>query len=589
MLHVSSLRRSLSLAYRRQLAPKRRVARWLVLCAPLAGCALDDRRLVPGGLIEALTPDGGAENGAAPLEPPGPGTLVAAMTEINLGVLEVGGPGASYTWVVTGAGPGPAEGLALDVEFSTDLEVRDGCGRRLDAGQSCEIEITYTPQYPRLFQSTLRLTNGAEADVALAVTARSQARINVERVGNGSVRSTPAGIDCGATCSGLFGAGSLLLDVEPEPGWLFAGIDGAECEVLDDTCSLDVSSSLTLTARFAEIENNLVFVSSEAFPATLGSAAAYDVECNRLATEAGFNTPTGDGFIAATSDAAGAFPARLRPGVRGWIRRDGKPVADTVEALLLGTIYHPVSFDERGGFESGRVLTGTRADGTLGDNCVDWTDASGNVTAGFAAGGPGYWTDATPAQSCADLLPVLCLGNTSTAPLAPTVGSGKRIWRTVATYMPGGSSPDGACALEMPVGVSAARALVAYADRPASAVLDAASNYVRVDGQLVGSGQQLIDAGNEAAWTGAFRAGRVIQTGIWQAADGSYSPGDVGRVWSGALDLSSPASAATNCSDWSSTTGTGLAGVFQLAQRDFWVADGAASCATPAHLYCVEP
>jgi hypothetical protein len=381
--------------------------------------------------------------------------------------------------------------------------------------------------------------------------------------------------------------------VEPAPGWLFAGIEGAECDILNDTCSLDVGTSSTLTARFVEIANNLAFVSSEAFPATLGSAAAYDAECNRLATAAGFNTATGDGFIAATSDAAGAFPARLRPGVRGWIRRDGKPVADTVEALLLGAIYHPVSFDERGGFEDGRVLTGTRPDGTVGDNCVDWTDASATVTAGFAAGGPGYWTDATPAQSCAGLLPVLCLGNTSTAPLVPSTSSGKRIWRTSTPYTPGSSSPDVACALELPAGVGAARALVAHADRPASAALDASSNYVRPDGQLVGTGQQLIDAGSEASWTGAFRAGRVIHTGIWQAADGSYAPGDVPLVWSGALDLSSPASADTSCNDWSATTGTGLTGMFQLAQRDFWgagePASGARACTTAAHLYCVEP
>ncbi|MEN3967607.1 hypothetical protein, partial [Mammaliicoccus sciuri] len=81
-----------------------------------------------------------------PLDRVGPGTLFAAVPEIDLGLLEVGGPGASYTWVVTGAGPGPAEGLALDVEFSTDLEVTDGCGSRLDAGQTCEIGLTYTPQ-----------------------------------------------------------------------------------------------------------------------------------------------------------------------------------------------------------------------------------------------------------------------------------------------------------------------------------------------------------------------------------------------------------------------------------------------------------
>jgi hypothetical protein len=120
-------------------------------------------------------------------------------------------------------------------------------------------------------------------------------------------------------------------------------------------------------------------------------------------------------------------------------------------------------------------------------------------------------------------------------------------------------------------------------------VLDAASDYVRPDGQIVGTGQQLIDAGSEASWTGVFRSGRVIQTGIWQASDGSYAPGDVPLAWSGAQDLSSPATPATNCNDWSATTGTGLGGMFQLAQREFWVGGAAGACSTPAHLYCVEP
>jgi len=211
------------------------------------------------------------------------------------------------------------------------------------------------------------------------------------------------------------------------------------------------------------------------------------------------------------------------------------------------------------------------------------------VTAGYATGGPSYWTDAAPAQSCADLLPVLCLGNTSTTPLVPSSASGKRIWRTGATYTPGSTSPDGACAQDLPAGVTAARALVAYVDRPASDVLDPASNYVRPDGQLVGTGQQLIDAADEASWTGAFDAGRVIQTGIWQAADGSYVPGDVSLAWSGAPDLLALATPGTNCSDWSAVTGTGLAGIFQLAQREFWAGAGASACATPAYLYCVEP
>jgi hypothetical protein len=81
----------------------------------------------------------------------------------------------------------------------------------------------------------------------------------------------------------------------------------------------------------------------------------------------------------------------------------------------------------------------------------------------------------------------------------------------------------------------------------------------------------------------------VIQTGIWQADDGSYDPGEVSLVWSGAPDLLSRATPASSCNDWSASTGTAIAGIFQLAQREFWAGNGASPCTTPAHLYCVEP
>jgi hypothetical protein len=103
----------------------------------------------------------------------------------------------------------------------------------------------------------------------------------------------------------------------------------------------------------------------------------------------------------------------------------------------------------------------------------------------------------------------------------------------------------------------------------------------------VGTGRQLVGGGNSPLWR-PFNADAVIQTGIWQAADGSYAPGDPFLVWNGATDLVQAAAPEDNCDDWTSTAGTGHAGIFQQAQSQYWARGGADNCTATAYLYCVE-
>jgi hypothetical protein len=87
---------------------------------------------------------------------------------------------------------------------------------------------------------------------------------------------------------------------------------------------------------------------------------------------------------------------------------------------------------------------------------------------------------------------------------------GKRIWVTNSAFVPGSMSPDQKCQSERPLGVTAGVALLAYTDRPASAVLDLAASYVQPDGQLVGTGAELLAVG---AGTGE----QVNLVRFWQA------------------------------------------------------------------------
>ena len=74
--------------------------------------------------------------------------------------------------------------------------------------------------------------------------------VAVTRTGNGSVTSTPAGIDCGSTCSGTFASGSTVtLTAVPAAGASFAGWSGA-C-VGTGTCILSMTADHSVTATFS--------------------------------------------------------------------------------------------------------------------------------------------------------------------------------------------------------------------------------------------------------------------------------------------------------------------------------------------------
>jgi uncharacterized delta-60 repeat protein len=69
--------------------------------------------------------------------------------------------------------------------------------------------------------------------------------------GTGTVRSTPAGIDCGATCAASFGDGAqVTLTAIPDPGSAFLVFEGSACTTLADTCTADMSTDKSVTAIF---------------------------------------------------------------------------------------------------------------------------------------------------------------------------------------------------------------------------------------------------------------------------------------------------------------------------------------------------
>jgi hypothetical protein len=81
-------------------------------------------------------------------------------------------------------------------------------------------------------------------------TPPNQHALSVSKTGDGLVSSAPAGISCGATCSALFDEGTAVaLGASPDPGWSFAGWEGA-CSGTG-ACVVPMNGARSVTAHFS--------------------------------------------------------------------------------------------------------------------------------------------------------------------------------------------------------------------------------------------------------------------------------------------------------------------------------------------------
>jgi hypothetical protein len=403
--------------------------------------------------------------------------------------------------------------------------------------------------------------------------------VTVTGGGIGTVTSFPAGIQCGATCSAAFAASPVTLSARTTNGSdsRFAGWGGSCSGVVRD-CTVALTSSTTVTARFEPIDHNLVFISSvDTYTSGLGSAVAYDGQCSQLATAAGINNATGDAFIAWVSDSHSSALSRLGT-ARGFMRMDGEPVADDPAAMLAQSqFYNPISIDETGtALRGGRtVLTGmdSSGNGTEAD-CADWTAISGLATGlvGCASCGPPtwyYWENAPCWQVVGSLY---CFMKTKTSALTITPALGRKVFLTNGPVAIG-QSADAQCESAKPSGTGPVAALRATTTTAASTMIDPTATYVRPDGIIIGLGADLL--------------AHTLKSGIWQQGNGQYL--ESRAVWTGSNSPSDLGTTANTCSDWTQNTGAMFAGSSSSVDLSWWVDNIPWTCAsTYTWSYCIE-
>lgn len=97
--------------------------------------------------------------------------------------------------------------------------------------------------------------------------------------GKGDVTSSPAGIDCGATCSAPLAAGtSVTLTAKPSVGATFKGWSGGGCSGSGATCTVTMSAAVSVTATFAVEELALTVTKDGKGAGTVTSAPA-GIDC----------------------------------------------------------------------------------------------------------------------------------------------------------------------------------------------------------------------------------------------------------------------------------------------------------------------
>ncbi len=150
------------------------------------------------------------------------------------------------TYTPTG-GPAPSTLFSLNLDpDGTSFWTAD-----LFSGQIWRIDIASGNTITTFNSNQLNDTAGV-AVVGEITAGQPQKTLTVTKAGSGSgtATSSPAGINCGTTCSGKFAPGTAVtLTAAPQAGSSFAGWSGGGCSGTG-TCTVTLTADTTVTATF---------------------------------------------------------------------------------------------------------------------------------------------------------------------------------------------------------------------------------------------------------------------------------------------------------------------------------------------------
>lgn len=360
---------------------------------------------------------------------------------------------------------------------------------------------------------------------------------------------------------------------------------------LPDTALPDASPADLLHRDLSgvEVPYNLVFVSAAS--AVVGSDFQSPQEADSLCHYYASQADLDGTFVAWLSDGTRQARDELA-GKRGWVRRDGLPVADTVEDLLSGEIYYPIAVDEHGQDveASTRVFTNTAVDGSAvsSDPCGGWRPARGDLlTMGRASATTDSWTsDGTDVCSRSGIH-LYCFQVDLSEPLIVEPQPGRLVFLSDQSFTPSGGydTADQICQSDATNFLERDdfAALLAGVDGESASFRfsDDGRPWVRPDGIVVA-----------LAFDDLFEQRILAPTNVTlNNAAGERYLGKV-EVWTGAASLqAAPGSVNEHCGGWDpgASTYSGLFGWANQSDSTRYDTNGATKpCSESGRIYCLE-
>ena len=422
------------------------------------------------------------------------------------------------------------------------------------------------------------MTAAASVTATFTLTTH-QLTVTKNGTGGGGVTSSPTGISCGADCDELYNYNTMVvLTATPQLGSSFAGWTGA-CSG-NGACTVTMTAARSVNARFDVIPPNYVFVTSTMQNGNLGGLAGADAICQARAQAGGL--PAGTTYRAYLSTPTVNAPARLGS-ASGWVRRDGKAVADKVSDIVSGHLFYPIMLDELGTAVGEGIygMTATTASGTYHSgfgSCNDYTSTQGPVFGGYPTTNSGLFSGFS-SQSCATpSLRLYCFGIDNAAVVKPPPVTARRAFVSspwTPTVNGGLAAADAVCTADAAAAVlpGTYKALLASVGATAISRFNTGAGrppWARPDETLMATTAMAL----------------ITPLTYLDASPNSNAANSVwfgqAFMWTGAPDLVTAGTAASTCNDWNDPNGTariGLAGYSRVA--DWFGATSGVPCTTP--------
>jgi hypothetical protein len=336
---------------------------------------------------------------------------------------------------------------------------------------------------------------------------------------------------------------------------------------------------------------NYAFVSPVPVSGALGGLDGADALCNGWAVAAGIG-----GSYRAILSVVGADAKERLDDARGWIRPDGRPVADEwTEPFGPGGLLAPLRIDP-GGNDLGnvRVWSASGNDGVYntfggGTDCGGWDSADPGVEAWYGfADTTAEWLDRGGRESCDSALHLYCFQVDLSIPLdvSDFAVAGRRMFVSTGNFdvSTGIAGADALCAADVAstpaLGGASVKAFLADIGTSAGErfAVDARP-IVRLDGLIVADDIAQLTTDGSLVHPPSLRV------------DGSYQ---TFRTFAGATSPSAVGSAATTCNGWTeASTGDVRVGfphaTLVVSQRTwFGTSDECSRRSGSLPVYCLE-